>query len=398
MKTSPKSLLIFLFLSSLLMTGCKKDSDDNIQYTLTIVPLQTLGYSNIPSAVQGQFFVRQLPATGGKPPYTWKVFSGNLPPGLTLESNGRISGTPTSAGEYIYTLELKDSKGATVKREYTQKIGNSGTVGFMLLAPQIPEFGQNQDVGYLFFVQGGTLPWIFTITGLPAGITYDPVTGLIYGTSAAAFTGSITITLRDALGNEATGSPVTVIFKVNPPIPSGGGGVTGCPSDYDGNYIGEFKYIYYVKGQDETYSPVEGGFQLTLTLKCLVTAGGSTVLNITKAVCSDPNFGCQLGGCVPVSPTIANLPAAPPTTPSNLSTAGQGIVLFFPNGSTILTNNNPGALNVTTSGRILSNSLDPAIQNSTWTASGGNFPSSSVPPGGPVTKFKSWNLVWSATK
>jgi hypothetical protein len=304
---------------------------------------------------------------------------------------------PTSTGEFNYTLELKDSKGASVTRTYTQKIANAGSTGFMLLTPQIPAFGKDQDVGYLFFAQGGTLPWVFTITGLPAGVTYNSGTGLIYGTPTAASTGPITITLKDAFGNEASGSPVTVTFQVNPPEVTGGGGITGCPSVYDGNYIGEFKYIYYVKGQDGEYSPVEGGFQLSVTLKCLVTSGGSTVLNITKANCSDPNFNCQVGGCVPVSPSIANLPADPPANSSNPSASGQGIILFFPNGSSILTNNSPGGMNVTTSGRILSNSLDPAYQNNTWTASGGDFPSGSIPPGGPVTRFLSWNLVWSAT-
>ncbi len=400
MKISLKLLALVLFLSTTLLLSCKKDKSEDIQYTETIVPLTAMGYTSVPAAVIGQYFIRQLPAKGGKPPYTWRVVSGSLPPGLSVGSNGQVSGTPTTTGEFSYTLELKDSKGSTASGSYSQKIGSSGTVGFLLLPPEIPAFGTNHDVGYLFFAQGGTPPWRFTITGLPSGVTYDPSSGLISGSCASAFTGVISISLKDALGAEASGSPATASFSINPPVPTGGtgGGTTGCNSCYNGNYIGEFKYVYYVKDANNNYNPVEGGFQLTLTLKCLATAAGSTVLNVTKAVCSDANFGCQLGGCAPVSPTVATLPASPPTTPSNLSTAGQGILLFFPNGATIMTNNGAGALNVTTSGRILSNSLDPSFQNSTWTASGGSFPSSSVPPGGPVTEFKSWSLVWSATK
>lgn len=402
---STSFFLVFPLMVLLFTTGCKKDStDDEIQYTVTTVPLRMLGYSSVPSAVIGQPFVRQLPAQGGKPPYTWSLISGSLPPGLSVASNGRVTGTPTATGEYNYTLQLKDSKGTKVTNSYTQKIATTGTITFMLLTPEIPAYGEDQDVGYQFFVQGGALPWTFVISGLPEGVTFDPDNGVIYGTPTAASATTISIRVFDANGNEAAGSPVSAAFAVNAPVPTGGGGggggggVIGCPSMYDGNYIGSFKYVYYVKGSDGNYSPVDGGLQVTLTLKCLATAGGSTVLTITHAVCSDANFGCQLGGCTPVTPSVATLPASPPANSSNPSTAGQGILVFFPNGATLGTANGTGALNVSSDGRTLSNSLDPNIQNSTWVAQGGSFPSSSVPPGGPVTQFKSWILTKSATK
>lgn len=366
-------------------------------YTDTIVPLQALGYSNVQAAVQGQPFVRQLPATGGKPPYTWTLVSGALPPGLSLSDSGRISGTPTSTGAFTYSLKLTDSKGTSVNASYTQNVGASGTISFVLPPPQIPEFGQNQHVGFTPFVQGGTLPWTFTITGLPDGVSYDPATGFIYGTPTSSFAGTITITLKDANGNQANGSPITVIFQVNPPQPIGGGGGTlGCPSVYDGTYMGHFDYVYYEKGADGNYSPVQGRFQLTVTLSCMATANGSTALQVTAANCSDAGFGCQVSGCTPLFGSAAALPASPPTSPFNPSKAGEGIVILFPNGTSITTQNVPGALNVTSSGRILSNTLDPSNQNYTWVATGGNFPSSSVPPGGPGTEFKSWSLVQSA--
>lgn len=390
---------------SLILYGCGGGGGDGSPsgggtqplYTDTVVPLQVLGYPSVQAAVQGQLFVRQLPATGGKPPYTWRLVSGTLPPGLSLSDNGRISGTPTSTGTFTYTLKLTDSEGASINKDYTQNVGASGTISFVLEMPQIPEFGQNQHVGFTPFVQGGTLPWTFTITGLPNGVTYDPTTGLIYGTPTSAYAGTITITLKDVNGNQATGSPVTATFQVNAPQPIGGGGGTlGCPSVYDGTYMGQFVYVYYNKGVDGIYSPVQGGFQLTLTLKCLATANGSTALQVTSANCSDPNFGCQVSGCTPLFGSAAALPGSPPTTPFNSSQAGQGIAILFPSGASITTQNSAGALNVTTGGRILSNSLDPGIKNNTWVGIGGNFPSSSVPPGGPVTQFKSWSLVKSA--
>jgi uncharacterized repeat protein (TIGR01451 family) len=46
-------------------------------------------------------------------PFTWTVQSGTLPPGLSLSSAGAITGTPTAAGTFKFTLKVVDSTGLT---------------------------------------------------------------------------------------------------------------------------------------------------------------------------------------------------------------------------------------------------------------------------------------------
>ena len=47
---------------------------------------------------------------GGTAPFTWSVSAGTLPPGLTLApSTGAITGTPTAAGTYNFTVTVVDS-------------------------------------------------------------------------------------------------------------------------------------------------------------------------------------------------------------------------------------------------------------------------------------------------
>jgi uncharacterized delta-60 repeat protein len=61
-----------------------------------------------------------LKVSGGKAPYTWSILSGNLPDGLRIdESTGKITGVPTSAGTYSFTVRVTDSLGQQFDRNLT---------------------------------------------------------------------------------------------------------------------------------------------------------------------------------------------------------------------------------------------------------------------------------------
>ena len=50
-----------------------------------------------------------LAATGGTPPYSWSIATGSLPTGLSLSTSGVISGTPTVAGTFSFSVKVTDS-------------------------------------------------------------------------------------------------------------------------------------------------------------------------------------------------------------------------------------------------------------------------------------------------
>lgn len=57
----------------------------------------------------GQPYRIHLDAAGGQPPLQWRVTKGKLPPGLVLNTRlGEIVGSPTTAGEFSFTLEVAD--------------------------------------------------------------------------------------------------------------------------------------------------------------------------------------------------------------------------------------------------------------------------------------------------
>ena len=62
------------------------------------------------STVAGRNFSFPLAAAGGAAPYTWRLVDGQLPPGLKLHAHTAvISGVPTAAGEYRFTIAVADS-------------------------------------------------------------------------------------------------------------------------------------------------------------------------------------------------------------------------------------------------------------------------------------------------
>jgi hypothetical protein len=67
-----------------------------------------------------------MKASGGTSPYTWSLPSGSsLPPGLTLDKTGAISGTPSTAGTYSFSVQANDSAGHTATKSFKLLVASS---------------------------------------------------------------------------------------------------------------------------------------------------------------------------------------------------------------------------------------------------------------------------------
>jgi hypothetical protein len=69
--------------------------------------------SPLPAGTNGTPYSGAFTATGGTAPYTFAVTGGSLPPGLTLATDGTLSGTPSLAGNYNFSVTVTDSANAT---------------------------------------------------------------------------------------------------------------------------------------------------------------------------------------------------------------------------------------------------------------------------------------------
>jgi hypothetical protein len=151
-------------------------------------------------------------ASGGSPsPWTWAVTAGALPGGLTLSPGGTLSGTPTTAGSFAFSVTVTDSAlpPASGSRPFTITVAAPGPPA--LSAGQAPPSGIHGNVySFLFAATGGSWPLTYAVTQgmLPPGLALR-ADGLLSGTptttSATPFTFTVTVT-DSSKPNPATSS------------------------------------------------------------------------------------------------------------------------------------------------------------------------------------------------
>jgi hypothetical protein len=227
--------------------------------SITVAPL-TIGSLSLPNAAANTGYNQTLMASGGGgQSYTWSITSGSLPPGLGLSSGGVLSGSPSTAGTYTFTVQVTSgSQTATAtfnlivstpttidavnRYAYGANIGwmdwrgdtNNGAiigayvcsgyiysanVGWINLGSGSPangiqyqnnsagDFGVNQDgLGHLSgYAYGANIGWInFTTIGAP---TINMMTGTMSGEVWSANCGWISLSNAVAYVQTDTISP-----------------------------------------------------------------------------------------------------------------------------------------------------------------------------------------------
>ncbi len=177
----------------------------NRSLTLTVTPATTalkLSPSNlvlgaaVNGAIAGSFTVSN--ATGAV------TFSATgLPAGITLSATGAVSGSSAVAGNFPATIKVTDSTSATATAQLTVQI-------LGLTTPSLPPAAATAQYSEVFAVAGGTPPYVFSASGMPAGFTISG-SGTLSGKAATPGTLSFHIQVSDSSGlSTATDYSLTV--------------------------------------------------------------------------------------------------------------------------------------------------------------------------------------------
>ncbi|MGD1089558.1 MAG: putative Ig domain-containing protein [Verrucomicrobiota bacterium] len=174
----------------------------NRQFSVSISNALQVITTSLPNGTNGVNYSQQLQAAGGVPfngpsPYSWSLSSGSpgLPAGLTLDTNGVLSGMPATNGTFGFTAEVTDSLGGINDQLLSLFIINTnvpplaiGTAGGQIIVLWPASAGTNFTLQTATNVAG---PWVTASNGVPQMVTSSngvpQISFLFTNTAPAAF-------------------------------------------------------------------------------------------------------------------------------------------------------------------------------------------------------------------
>ena len=162
--------------------------------------------ASLPAGATGTAYSQTLQATGGVPSYNWS-YTGTLPAGLSLNSAGVISGTPTATGTSNFTVTVTDS-GTPTPQTAQANLSIKITLGPLVVtttSSSLPQAVVNGAYSATVTATGGLTPYTWSISGNPSWLSINKNTGALSGTpTATGTTPAFTVTVADSENPQVT--------------------------------------------------------------------------------------------------------------------------------------------------------------------------------------------------
>lgn len=184
--------------------GCGGGSKHTAPVTLQLEPFSAL------KGQVGEHFQSTLRASGGSAPYQFTMVAGSLPPGLILAKEGLISGIPTTAGNFTFSVSALDAQGHSDQSSGAVEIADR--LRFEVL-PAL-RLWMGQSYASALHASGGRGPYVYALTSgpLPEGIQLQSQ-GLLVGTPTRSGDYPFTLQVTDSAGYAASTSGTFAVLQ-----------------------------------------------------------------------------------------------------------------------------------------------------------------------------------------
>lgn len=300
-------------------------------YSLTIAaPTIVIAPTSLPAGGVGTPYAASLSASGGTAPYSYSLGGGSLPTGVSFNSAGTFSGTPTTVGNYNLTVQATDSLGFSASQAYTISIADTAPVAVADNATTPAQQAitiavTDNDSGVISSVAIASGPAHGTAAVSGTSIVYTPATGY-HGADSLSYT---------AIGPGGSSAPAAVSITVTP--------------------------LSVPQGQPQTVTTLAGQ-AVTIDATLNATSGPFTGIAIVTA----PSTGTAT-----ISGT--NIVYTPPTNASGSITIGYTLSNAFGASAPIIATVTVNPLPVAVSRQVSAIAGTPVVVDLTAGASGGPF-------------------------
>ncbi len=210
-------------------TDAARDTATTGQMSIQAVPAVAASISPVSYSAQANAaFASATPSVANAVgAVAWKVASGAVPPGTSVNTaTGAVTGVPTTAGTYTFSLGVKDSSSTAGTTGSATTAAVTVTVSGSLSIASTPP-GFDVHTGATVSVAAptvsnatGAVAWTLASGSLPAGVSLNPSTGVVSGAvsadPSAACACQVTLTATDA--SKATATTGTIYLTVVPPV------------------------------------------------------------------------------------------------------------------------------------------------------------------------------------
>ncbi|WP_188113249.1 cellulase family glycosylhydrolase [Nocardioides humilatus] len=169
----------------------------------------------LPTGLAGTKYRTDLTAAGGTPKYKWSFAGGTLPPGLKLQSKGRLSGTLANPGSWVFYLQVTDNS-TPVKFTDTQVFVFDVDPMF-ITTTSLFEGYVGQKYTTKLTAQGGksARKWTVLTGALPAGLKLSS-SGTLSGRPTTIGVHHFTVRLTDGTKPTANTATQDLEITINP--------------------------------------------------------------------------------------------------------------------------------------------------------------------------------------